>query len=186
MISDDQRYVVIGPILDMSLGDNGVPLGEDFISANRITILDAVDSSSLITFKPEEIKAKVKVFTDIDCYYCRKLHSEINEILEQGIQISYLSFPVSAGSNKKGAGYSKAVSVWCASDRNEAMTKAKQGEVISNSNCEHPIDRHFALARNLNINVTPTLIFEDGHVEKGYLPPAELAKLAILHSKRGD
>ena len=33
------------------------------------------------------------MFTDVDCGYCRKLHSEITNYLENGIQVNYLAYP---------------------------------------------------------------------------------------------
>ncbi len=55
--------------------------------------LAAVPESEMIIFEPEEIKASITVFTDVDCTYCRKLHSEIEKILEYGIKVRYLAYP---------------------------------------------------------------------------------------------
>lgn len=187
LVSKDKRFLILGPVLDMQDGSKGQQLGEDFISDYRVDILDNLDPSTLITYKPNRVKARIKVFTDVNCYYCRKLHADMNKILEEGVEVSYLSFPVSGGKNKTGSGYSKAVSVWCSDDPNTQMTKAKLGENIEDKQCDNnPIEQHFNLARELNVNVTPTIIFEDGHVERGYLPPLELARMATLHTKRGD
>lgn len=187
LVSKDKRFLILGPVLDMQDDRKGQQLGEDFISDYRADLLDTIDANTLITYKPDVVKAKIKVFTDVNCYYCRKLHSDINKILEEGIEVSYLSFPVSGGRGKSGSGYSKAVSVWCSDDPNTQLTKAKLGDNIEEKQCDdNPIDKHFNLARDLNINVTPTIIFEDGHVERGYLPPSELVNMATLHTKRGD
>ena len=41
-------------------------------------------------FSPVEPKHTVTVFTDIDCTYCRKLHAQIDEYLENGIAVRYV------------------------------------------------------------------------------------------------
>ena len=46
-----------------------------------------------ITFSPEEVKYSVSIFTDIDCTYCRRLHSEIDEYLAAGIEVRYFLYP---------------------------------------------------------------------------------------------
>lgn len=187
LVSKDGRYIILGPVMDMEKGNNGSQVGADFVKYHRSDILDDIDQKTLITYKPDTVKAKVKIFTDINCYYCRKLHADMNTLLSEGIEVSYLSFPVSGGRDKKGSGYSKAVSVWCSDDPNTLMTKAKLGENIDDKSCDHsPIDKHFKIAMDLNINATPTIVFEDGHIERGYLPPLELAKMAIIHNKRGE
>ncbi len=76
-------------------------------------------------FAPPNPKYTVTVFTDIECGYCRKLHSEIAEYNRQGIAIEYLAFPrMGLGSED----YRNMVSVWCASDRRKALTDAKNGK----------------------------------------------------------
>ena len=34
------------------------------------------------------------VFTDIDCPYCAKLHSQIKQYEDEGIRVRYMLFPV--------------------------------------------------------------------------------------------
>ncbi len=60
-----------------------VNLGEARRNIDRHERIAALDEKDMIVFAPEgERKATVTVFTDVDCPYCRKLHSEI-EALEQ-------------------------------------------------------------------------------------------------------
>ena len=51
---------------------------------------------------------------------------EIDQYLAQGITIQYLFFP---RAGKGSESYDKAVSVWCAKDRNTALTEAKKGNM---------------------------------------------------------
>ena len=117
----------------------------------RRGILEAVDASKQITFAPEAPKYDLMVFTDIDCGYCRKLHAQMAEYNEQGIAIHYMSFP------RAGIGspsYDKAVSVWCASDPQDAMTQAKLGNDPEPAQCDNPIAEQYQLGRELGVTGT--------------------------------
>ena len=50
-------------------------------------MMAAMPDDETITFTPDEVKYSVSIFTDIDCAYCRRLHSQIDEYLAQGIEI---------------------------------------------------------------------------------------------------
>ena len=75
------------------------------------------------------------MFTDIDCGFCRKLHSEMARYNEEGIRIRYLFYP-RAGIGSES--YKKAVSVWCADDRKAAMDKAKAGQEVQTQDLREP------------------------------------------------
>lgn len=134
----------------------------------------------MIAYAPKAPKAVVTVFTDLDCGYCRKLHAEIPRLLELGIELRYLAYPRHGVGS---ASYRKMESVWCSKNRQSAMSKAMHGEAIPNTHCAHSLAAQFALAQQLGISGTPTLIFEDGTVWGGYLSAEKLAKEAIKHSQ---
>ena len=74
-------------------------------------VLDAVPRDRRIVFAPANPKYRVTVFTDIECGYCRKLHTQIADYNKPGIAVEYLFFP------RMGLGcesFNKMVSVWCA------------------------------------------------------------------------
>ena len=81
-----------------------------------------VADDQTILFTPEEVKYSVSVFTDVDCTYCRRLHSQIDEYLAHGIEVRYLLYPRNGPASRA---WSTAEDVWCASDRNDALTMAK-------------------------------------------------------------
>jgi thiol:disulfide interchange protein DsbC len=119
------------------------------------------------------------VFTDIDCGYCRKLHSEIDQYMAEGITINYLFFP---RAGKPSESYDKAVSVWCASDRKAALTAAKKGETVPTKTCKNPIDDHMKLAEEFDVKGTPMIVTAEGAVFPGYLPAKQL--LTVLESEK--
>lgn len=167
-VSDDGKYLLQGRLVDVAARKD---LTEEKLSAGRKTSLAKLSEDKMIIFKPKTSKYKVTVFTDIDCGYCRKLHSEIDTYLAQGITIQYVFFP---RAGKPSESYDKAVSVWCAADRKAALTAAKKGESIPAKTCANPIDEHMKLAEEFDVKGTPMIVTEKGSVFPGYLPAAQL------------
>ena len=169
-VSDDGKYIVQGRLVDV---ENRVDLTAKKLGGVRKQALDKVGLENMVTFKAKIPKYKVYVFTDIDCGYCRKLHSEIDQYSAQGISINYLFFP---RAGKGSDSYNKAVSVWCAKDRNAALTAAKKDQKLDNKTCDNPVDRHMQLAEAFEARGTPMIVFENGEIYPGYLPASELAR----------
>jgi thiol:disulfide interchange protein DsbC len=111
-------------------------------------------------------KHKVTVFTDIDCGYCRKLHQDIANYNKAGITVEYMFFPRAGIASES---YNKIVSVWCAADRNEALTKAKGGADPELKTCPNPVAEEFELGRRIGVAGTPAIFAEDGSQIGGYL-----------------
>lgn len=168
-VSQDGRYLIDGHLIDLK---NREDLTEAKLSRARLAALDKVGEAQMIIFSPEKPKAQVTVFTDIDCGYCRRFHSQIDDYLKRGIKVRYLFYP---RAGKDSESYHKAVAVWCAKDKNAALTEAKQGKTIEMRACDHPVDRHMALAEEFGVQGTPTLVTDQGEVLPGYVPPAQLA-----------
>lgn len=171
-VSDDGKYLLQGQLIDVE-GKKNITEGK--LATVRKAALDKLGEQKMIVFKPEKGKYKVSVFTDIDCGYCRKLHSEIDQYLAQGITVRYMFFP---RAGKGSESYQKAISVWCADDRNKALTAAKKGETVESKPCESPIDQHIALAEDaFEVRGTPMIVTEKGNVLPGYVPADKLAKI---------
>ena len=128
----------------------------------------------MIVFGPDDAKYTITAFTDVDCGYCRKLHSEMDKYNANGIRIRYMAYP-RAGLNSES--YNKMVSVWCADDRKAAMNIAKTGASIPPKTCDNPIAEQYALGQAMRIQGTPALILDDGDVLPGYVPADKLVKL---------
>ncbi len=127
----------------------------------------------MVVFKPKIKKYTVSIFTDIDCGYCRKLHSEIDQYLAEGITIQYLFFP---RAGKGSESYDKAVSVWCADDRNAALTAAKKDQKIAPKTCANPVDEHMQLGEDFGVKGTPMIVTDKGNIYPGYLPAKQLVE----------
>ena len=175
-VSDDGRYLLQGVLYDTQTKRD--------LTAARLAIgnkqkVDAVPLGKRIVFAPSgKPKFKVTVFTDLDCGYCRKLHSQIAEYNKRGIEVDYLFFPRSGIGSPS---YDKAVSVWCAKDRKAAFTAAKAGVNPAPLKCDNPVAEEFTLGAQVGVDGTPTIFAPDGSKLGGYLPPDQLlAKLENL------
>lgn len=171
-VSADGRFAVDGDLIDLQ---NKTNVSEPQRGSARLAAIEAIGADSMISFKPKKTKHVVTVFTDIDCTYCRKLHSEMKSYNDAGIEIRYLAYP-RAGIGSES--YNKAVSVWCSKDRNKAMTEAKGGKNIDTRNCENPVAQHFTLGGMMGIRGTPALVLPDGQIAPGYIP-ADRLKAAL-------
>jgi thiol:disulfide interchange protein DsbC len=175
--SIDGRFLLHGDLYDVS---SNIPenLTEKSLKSVRAKLINSVPKKELIIFKAENEKYQINIFTDIDCGYCRKLHSEMADFLAEGITIQYLFFP-RAGLNSDS--YKKAVSVWCADNKNEAITIAKIGTgILKNKTCDNPVARHMKLGKKLGVAGTPMMITAKGTIFPGYKPAKQLAKALSL------
>lgn len=169
-LSEDGKYLLQGHLIDLTARKD---LTEAKLAHLRTAAIDKIGDDQTIIFKPEDSRYKVSVFTDIDCGYCRKLHSEMDKYLAEGITVQYLFYP---RAGKGSESYKKAVSVWCAEDRNAALTSAKQGKTPEAKECDNPVDKHMALGAEFGARGTPMIVTEKGNILPGYVPAKQLAK----------
>ncbi len=176
-VSADGRYMIQGDLIDLEARKN---LTEPKLAKARVNSIAKVGLDKMIVFKPEKPKYSVSVFTDIDCAYCRKLHSEIDQYMAEGIEIHYLFFP---RAGKDSESYDKAVSVWCSKDRNKALTEAKKGKKVQAKTCDNPVLQHMALGSDLGMRGTPLIVTEHGTLLPGYVPAKRLAEVLKREDK---
>lgn len=170
-LSADGRYVLQGDLMDLATATN---LTEQKRDGQRQQIIAELGEDKMIIFDPPgEVKHTISVFTDIDCGYCRKMHSEMDSYLDQGFRVRYLAFP-RAGVNSES--YDKAVWAWCADDPQEAITRAKLGKSIPPKTCDNPVTEEYNLGIQLGVRGTPSIVTESGQMIPGYVPAARLAQ----------
>ncbi|MBF0469898.1 MAG: DsbC family protein [Gammaproteobacteria bacterium] len=176
-VSADGKYIFDGTLRDLTTGEN---LTQKRLSGIRKLRLQEMNEKEEITYKAKgEERYSITVFTDIDCGYCRKLHSGMEEMNRDGITVHYLAYPrAGIGSDS----YNKIANVWCAENRLDAMDEAKGGGSVESEPCAHPVDSHLALGEEFGVTGTPALVLESGELIPGYLPPKRLLKL--LESKK--
>lgn len=170
-MTDDARYVLKGDLIDMQERRN---LSEDVRAQSRIDLLKAVPASDYIEFASKKGKETVYVFTDVDCGYCRKLHKDISELNDNGITVRYLAYPrAGIGSSA----YKEMENIWCAKDRNQALTDAKNGKPAESSSCKNPVATQYSLGKDVGVRGTPAIFLNNGRAIPGYMPPDELLRV---------
>ncbi len=173
-VSKDGRYLLQGDLIDL---DEQVNLSERSRVDARRVLISSLDDDQGILFSPQEVKYRVTVFTDVECTYCRKLHSQIDDYLAQGIEIRYMLYPRNGPASPS---WSTSENVWCASDRQGALTAAKLDHTFASHKCNaSSVTESYMLGQDVGLTGTPAIVFEDGTLISGYLPPEALA--ARLH-----
>ncbi|MGF1643790.1 MAG: DsbC family protein [Thiotrichales bacterium] len=169
-ITEDGKYLLDGQLLDLESRKN---LTEAAQNSARGKVMASVKDADTIMFAPKgKPKHTITVFTDIDCGYCQKLHREMESYNDAGIAVRYMMFPrAGVGSDA----YKKAVSVWCADNQQDAMTKAKNRESVKDATCANPVEQHYALGQQVGVTGTPAIVLEGGQIVPGYRPAKELA-----------
>ena len=170
-VSGDGKYLVSGNVYDL---DTEVNLTATRRNAARAKALAAVPESQMIVFSPPNPKMTVTVFTDIDCGFCRKFHSQIADINKAGVRVRYLFFPRTGPDTES---WIKAEQVWCATDRRDALSRAKRGEAVKARSCgDAAIKTQYDLGADLGVEGTPPIFTQNGDYIGGYLTPAELVQ----------
>jgi len=168
-VTTDGKYAFGGDLVDLAKNDD---LTEDHRRDMRVAELGAIPESQMVIFGPKDPKYTITVFTDVDCAYCRQLHSQIADYNRLGIRVRYLFYP-RTGPNTES--WTKAEEVWCSADRNDALTRAKLGQPLKAKPCaDNPVARTYALGRSFGLDGTPSIVTASGEMLGGYLPPAQL------------
>lgn len=168
-VSADARYLLQGDLIDL---DTNVNMSEAARNESRRSLMAQVSDDEVIAFAPADPQYSVAVFTDVECTYCRRLHSQIDEYLAHGIEIRYLMYPRNGPTSEA---WNTAEDVWCSNDRNAALTAAKSDRKFASSDCDVSIvEEQYALGQDVGLTGTPAIVLSDGSLISGYLPPAKL------------
>ena len=177
-VSSDGKYLLSGNVYDL---DTQVNLTASRRNSARAKALAAASESNMIVFGPANAKMTVTVFTDIDCGYCRKFHSQIADVNKAGVRVRYMFFPRTGPATES---WTKAEQVWCAADRREALTRAKKGDTFKGKSCgDAAVKSQYELGSDLGVEGTPAIFTQNGDYVGGYLAPAELVQ-AIQESQK--
>ncbi|MDP5210633.1 DsbC family protein [Microbulbifer sp. 2205BS26-8] len=175
-VTADGSHFIFGDLFEVDSGGRFANLSEARRAIRRSEALGAQSVEDMIVFSPKgKTKARIYVFTDVDCGYCRKLHQDMPELNRRGIEVRYLAFP---RAGLQSLGYRKLATAWCSDDSNKTLTALKNRENVPLNVCkDNPVAAHFKLGNEtFGVRGTPTIVLEDGRVAPGYLPPATLVK----------
>ena len=170
-VSADGRYLLQGEVIDL---DRQVNITELARNDARRGFMASLDDNAAIAFSPADVRHRVTVFTDIDCGYCRRLHAQIDDYLAKGIEVRYLLYPRNGPASRA---WGTSEDIWCAIDRQGALTAAKLDREFDTESCDASMVReHYALGQKVGLSGTPAILLDDGTLIGGYLPPEALER----------
>lgn len=165
--TDEQgQFLIDGAIYDLSTMRN--------VTEARSRQLFAIDFSKLpLNLAVKKVKGKgerkLAYFTDPNCSFCKRLEHELQKI--DNVTLYLFLYPMFQGSDEKVKG------VWCSKDQVKAWDDLMQRDITPPAGkCSTPSDKVLALGRQLKVNGTPALVFQDGTINPGFLPAAQLEK----------
>jgi thiol:disulfide interchange protein DsbC len=162
------QYAFAGSLVDLSTGEN---LTEARRNRDRLEVLSGFPADDFLLFPAEgEERARVLVFTDTTCPYCRKLHQEVPALRKAGVTIAYIPFP---RGGKGSTGEQALRSVWCAGDRPTAFAIAvgQADGTLGTADCPAAavVDAGYRLGLQVGVSGAPTIVLPTGAALPGYL-----------------
>jgi len=185
-IDFSKQYIVSGNIIRLSDGHNITqdrvvrkPKKPTYADPSRIPLDDALLLGSA------DAKIKVIVFTDPECPFCSKLHEEIKQVTEQNSDIAYLIKMMPLAMHKNA--YPIAKNIVC--DRDMKLLELSFASIGNKEQLRalaarpslcttDAVDQTLAVAGELGIRSTPTLVYPSGLIDSGYKKAEQLAEIA--------
>ena len=142
--------------------------------------------SDFVTYpaKGESI-GQLYVFSDTTCGYCKKLHLEVADYQNAGIDVKYIPYPRSQLVDGQPA-FENMKQVMCAKDKTDAMTKIKAGtdngqfvQTTYDAECVESIRKGQAAGRKVGLEGTPFMYLTKGAIQiiPGYQPSENIIPL---------
>jgi len=175
-----KMYLIPGPIIDLTTGVNRSVERLQELEKKRRIDLSKIPLGDALILGNKKATNKVIVFTDPDCPFCGKFHTEMKKVVAKRKDIAFYIklFPLRIDSDA----YWKSKSIICnkslkyLEDNFEKKPIPKPG-----SDCRtKEVDENIKLAKELGITGAPTAIFPDGSVQAGFLEADRLIEMVDL------
>ena len=180
-----KKYIMPGPIYEIDTDSHKTQESPGVINepAERYVDVARIPVSDALVMGEKGARYKVIVFTDPDCPFCGKLHTELKKIVSERKDIAFylklvpLKFHPDA--------YWKSQSILCAKSM-QRLEDNFEKKPIPRPDCETKVvDETSKLAEELGISGTPTLILPDGLVVVGGRDADKLKELVLNPKKKG-
>ena len=171
-ISEDGRHLIQGDMYNL---ETQINLSEGIRNDSRREAVSAYPLDSMIIFASDKKSHAVTIFTDVDCTFCRRLHSQIDDYLDAGIEVRYLLYPRNGPQSES---WVIAEQIWCSNDRNKSLTLAKIDQKFDSRDCDSSsISENYMLGQVVGLQGTPAIVLEDGTMVNGYVSATELSRI---------
>ncbi|RTL02804.1 MAG: DsbC family protein [Proteobacteria bacterium] len=179
-VSTDGKYAMFGNLVDLGTKQS--------VTEQRMQELAKVDFSKLpLDLAVKQVvgdgSRKIAVFTDPDCPYCKMFEKQVVPQLNNVTVYSFM-FPLPI--HPDAATHAK--QIWCSKDRAAtwAAWMQKDTPLPTDTSCDTSgLDQIMKVGTELvQVDGTPTIIFENGQIAPGMLPAEQLnAKLDEVSGK---
>jgi len=180
-IDFSKQHIITGSIIQVKSSLN--------LTNNKLYELNKVDVSQIplddaLVMGDPKAKYRAIVFHDPDCPLCRKLHQEMQKILEERKDIVFFIKLLPLKTHP--SAYRKAKAIVC--ERSLRMLeRALAARSVPEPTCETTeVDDTIDLAERMGITGTPTVILPDGGVEAGIMNAEQLADLIVAAGELVD
>ncbi len=171
-IDFSKRYAVSGSILDIKEKKN---LTQDrYADINRVDV-SKIPLKDALLLGDKNAKTRIIIFTDPDCPFCAKLHTELKKVVAErkdiAFQIKLFPLPM----HKEA--FEKSKAIVCEKSL-PLLESAFEKKAIPKAKCKTAaIDQNIELAKKLGISGTPALILPNGKVVSGFRDAAAIKEL---------
>jgi thiol:disulfide interchange protein DsbC len=158
-----KRYLIVGNVIELETMENLAKERE--IDLNRVDP-SVIPLNDAVVIGDPEAETKIVVFDDPECPYCVKLHPEMKATVEKRKDVAFFikMLPLKIHPSAR----DKAKAIVCAKSA-QLLEASLAGKPIPEPSCEtDQIEKNEALAAELGVRSTPTLVFPDGRVVPGY------------------
>ena len=201
-----QEYVILGDIIKFENGVHKNVSQEYRTELQKETVekeIDFLGEEEFISYDSpaEESLGTLYVYTDTTCGYCRKLHQELDTLLEAGVNVKYIPYPRSGSEEKvpvsrgqdgqlvygDNQGLKDLAQVFCSDDPQTALTEIKAGTAgnkydtqeyqDNKESCNAKVKAGYASGQRVGFGGTPFLYLDNGNVVPGYQPAENIINM---------
>ena len=185
-IGFSKKYIVSGPIFEIDTASNKSQesLQKMNNEVRRYVDVSAISLDNALLLGEKDARYKVIVFTDPDCPYCGKLHSELKKVIAENKDIAFylklVALPMHPDARWKSE------SILCSKSLQLLEDNFEQ-KPIPKPACEtKAVEDNINLSKTLDITGTPTMIMPDGMLVIGGRDAKTILDMVMHPQKQAD
>jgi thiol:disulfide interchange protein DsbC len=174
-----RKHLIQGAVFDLATLQPVAAHAQDLPQPKQVTSLDVktIPLANAVTIGNPKGNKHIYVFTDPDCPYCRKAHSELKKLakIAPDVAIHIMLYPLAMHP----AAYGKSRAILEGKSR-DILDKAFEGKEVPSpvqESSKKAIDEIIAFANANGISGTPTVVMPDGRIEVGIRDAESLKKM---------